>query len=191
MTILTILKYPDKRLHKVAKPVTQFDDNLKQLASDMVETMYAAPGIGLAATQVDRHLQLVVIDISETRNQLHVLVNPDIIWRSEEKILYQEGCLSVPTIYDEVERSAQIKLRACKLDGQMFELDADDLLAICIQHELDHLKGIVFVDYLSPLKRNRIKTKLSKLLKEEEREEAKAKGHNQRNRVVPSSNVAS
>lgn len=166
MTILTILRYPDRRLHTVAKPVIHFDDRLKQLIADMAETMYDAPGIGLAATQVNEHIQLVVMDISDTRNELRVFINPEITWRSEEKEIYDEGCLSVPGIYDAVERSAQVKVRAFDVDGKPFELSADGLLAVCVQHELDHLKGIVFVEYLSPLKRNRIKTRLLK----EERE---------------------
>jgi peptide deformylase len=166
MALLNILRYPDPRLHKVAKPVTVFDDRLKKLAADMAETMYEAPGVGLAATQIDVHEQLIVIDTSETRDALRVFINPEIIWASPEKQLYEEGCLSVPGIYDGVERPARVKVRALDLDGKAFELEADGLLAVCIQHEMDHLKGKVFVEYLSPLKRNRIKTKLVK----EERE---------------------
>lgn len=166
MSLLNILRYPDPRLHKVAKPVTVFDERLKKLAADMAETMYDAPGVGLAATQVDVHEQLVVIDTSETHDALRVFINPEIIWASEEKQVYDEGCLSVPGIYDGVERPARVKVRALDLDGKEFELEADGLLAVCIQHEMDHLKGKVFVEYLSPLKRNRIKTKLLK----EERE---------------------
>lgn len=173
MTILSILRYPDKRLHNVAKPVLHFDDNLKKLVADMAETMYEAPGIGLAATQVDRHIQVVVMDISDTRNELRVFINPDIFWRSEQKMVYDEGCLSVPGIYDAVERSAQIKLRAVDVDGKPFELSADGLLAVCVQHELDHLKGIVFVEHLSQLKRTRIKTRLLKEERELEREDKK------------------
>ncbi len=173
MSILTILRYPDKRLHKIAQPVTHFNDSLKKLVADMAETMYAAPGVGLAASQVNVHIQLVVIDITEARNDLLVLVNPEITWYSEEKINYSEGCLSVPGIYDEVERSARVKLRACDLHGKPFELDAKDLLAVCVQHELDHLKGIVFVEYLSALKRNRIKTRLLKEERELERQHKK------------------
>jgi len=166
MSLLNILRYPDPRLHKVAKPVTVFDARLKRLAADMAETMYDAPGVGLAATQVDVHEQLIVIDTSETHDALRVFINPVIVWVSEEKQLYDEGCLSVPGIYDGVERPARVKVRALDLDGKEFELEADGLLAVCIQHEMDHLKGKVFVEYLSPLKRNRIKTKLQK----EERE---------------------
>ncbi|HZW13688.1 MAG TPA: peptide deformylase [Noviherbaspirillum sp.] len=166
MSLLNILRYPDPRLHKVAKPVAIFDERLKKLVADMAETMYAAPGVGLAATQVDVHEQIVVIDTSDTHDSLQVFINPEIIWSSEEKLVYDEGCLSVPGIYDGVERPARVKVRALDVQGQPFELEADGLLAVCIQHEIDHLKGKVFVEYLSPLKRNRIKTKLLK----EERE---------------------
>lgn len=169
MSILNILRYPDPRLHKVAKPVTVFDDRLKQLIADMAETMYAAPGVGLAASQIDVHEQLVVIDVSETNDQLQVFINPEIIWASEEKKVYDEGCLSVPGIYDGVERPAEVKVKALDAQGQSFELQADGLLAVCIQHEMDHLKGKVFVEYLSPLKRNRIKTKMLKEEREEQR----------------------
>lgn len=170
MSILHILRYPDPRLHKVAKPVTVFDDKLKTLVANMAETMYDAPGVGLAATQVDVHEQIVVIDTSETGKELRVFINPEIIWSSEERKVYDEGCLSVPGIYDGVERPSEVKVRAFDADGKAFELHADGLLAVCIQHEIDHLKGKVFVEYLSPLKRNRIKTKLQK----EEREISKA-----------------
>jgi len=166
MSTLPILRYPDPRLHKVAKPVTVFDARLKKLVEDMAETMYAAPGIGLAATQVDVHERVIVIDTSEAQDQLQAYINPEILWASEEKQVYDEGCLSVPGIYDGVERPARVKVRAFDADGQAFEIDADGLLAVCIQHEMDHLQGKVFVEYLSPLKRNRIKTKLVK----EERE---------------------
>lgn len=162
MSILNILRYPDPRLHKIAKPVTVFDARLKQLAADMAETMYDAPGVGLAASQVDVHEQLVVIDTSEDNSHLQVFVNPEIIWESEERKVYDEGCLSVPGIYDGVERPAEVKVRALDLNGNPFELHADGLLAVCVQHEMDHLKGKVFVEYLSPLKRNRIKTKMLK-----------------------------
>jgi peptide deformylase len=166
MTILSILRYPDKRLHKIAQPVAVFDDRLKKLVTDMADTMYDAPGVGLAASQVDQHIQLVVIDVSDSQNELQVFINPEIIWVSEEKTVYDEGCLSVPGIYDGVERPSQVKVRALDVNGKPFELQADGLLAVCIQHEMDHLKGIVFVEYLSPLKRNRIKTRMLK----EERE---------------------
>jgi len=162
MAILNILRYPDPRLHKVAQPVTAFDARLEQLVADMAETMYDAPGVGLAASQVDVHEQLVVIDTSETKDALQVFINPEVLWTSEEREVYDEGCLSVPGIYDGVERPARVKVRALDVKGQPFELEADGLLAVCIQHEMDHLKGKVFVEYLSPLKRNRIKTKLLK-----------------------------
>jgi peptide deformylase len=175
MANLTILRYPDKRLNKIAKPVTVFDDNLKQLVADMAETMYTAPGVGLAASQVDEHIQLVVIDVSDAQNELQVFINPEITWASEEKTVYDEGCLSVPGIYDGVERPSRVKVRAQDVDGKPFELAAEGLLAVCIQHEMDHLKGIVFVEYLSPLKRNRIKTRMLK----EEREKSRNSGNGQ------------
>jgi len=162
MALLPILRYPDPRLHKVAKPVQVVDDRIRQLVQDMAETMYDAPGVGLAATQVDVHERVVVIDVSEEGNQLLVLINPEITWKSEETQVYEEGCLSVPGIYDEVQRSAQIHVRALNIDGQPFEFDAEGLLAVCVQHELDHLLGKVFVEYLSGLKQNRIKTRLRK-----------------------------
>jgi len=162
MSILNILRYPDPRLHKVAKPVELFDERIERLVADMAETMYDAPGIGLAATQVDVHEQVIVIDISETKDQLTVFINPEILWSSDEKQVYDEGCLSVPGVYDDVERPAKVKVRAQNAKGESFEVDADGLLAVCIQHEMDHLAGKVFVEYLSPLKRNRIKTKLQK-----------------------------
>jgi peptide deformylase len=166
MSLLNILRYPDPRLHKVAKPVAVFDAKLKRLVADMAETMYEAPGVGLAATQVDVHQQIIVIDTSEAHNDLRVFINPEILWASAEKQVYEEGCLSVPGIYDGVERPAQVKVRAFNEEGEPFEIEADGLLAVCIQHEMDHLNGKVFVEYLSPLKRNRIKTKMLK----EERE---------------------
>jgi peptide deformylase len=168
MSILNILRYPDPRLHKIAKSVTVFDEKLKKLAADMAETMYDAPGVGLAAPQVDVHEQLVVIDTSETNDNLLILINPEIIWSSPERKMYDEGCLSVPGVYDGVERAAEVKVRALDIDGKSFELHVDGLLAVCVQHEMDHLIGKVFVDYLSPLKRNRIKTKM---LKEERTEQ--------------------
>ena len=172
MSILNILRYPDPRLHKKAKPVTVFDERLKKLIADMAETMYDAPGVGLAASQVDVHEQLVVIDTSETNDQLQVFINPEIIWASEEKKVYDEGCLSVPGVYDGVERPAEVKVKALDADGKSFEIHADGLLAVCIQHEMDHLQGKVFVEYLSPLKRNRIKTKMIKEEREIARKEA-------------------
>lgn len=162
MPLLNILRYPDPRLHKVAKPVTFFDARLKKLIKDMADTMYEAPGVGLAASQVDVHEQLVVIDTSDTQDDLLVFINPEILWASSETKLYDEGCLSVPGIYDGVERPAQVKVRALDADGKPFEISADGLLAVCIQHEMDHLKGKVFVEYLSPLKRNRIRMKMLK-----------------------------
>lgn len=171
MSLLPILRYPDLRLHKVAKPVTVFNERLRKLAADMAETMYAAPGVGLAATQVDVHEQLIVIDVSESHDDLHVFINPEIIWASEGKQVYEEGCLSVPGIYDGVERPARVKVRALDLEGKQFEVEADGLFSVCIQHEMDHLKGKVFVEYLSPLKRNRIKAKLQKEEREIKREQ--------------------
>jgi len=173
MSILNILRYPDSRLHKIAKPVTTFDASLKQLVEDMAETMYDAPGVGLAASQVDVHKQLIVIDTSETRSDLKVFINPQIIRASEDKQVYEEGCLSVPGIYDGVMRHVEVTVKAFDVEGKPFELTADGLLAVCIQHEMDHLKGKVFVEYLSPLKRNRIKAKMLK----EERELNRDKKH--------------
>ncbi len=172
MSLLNILRYPDARLHKVAKPVTEFGDRLKTLVADMAETMYDAPGVGLAASQVDVHEQLIIIDTSDSKDDLKVFINPDITWASDEKLVYDEGCLSVPGIYDGVERHARVKVRALDLHGAPFELEADGLLAVCIQHEMDHLLGKVFVEYLSPLKRNRIKAKMVKEVRGLEREAA-------------------
>ena len=172
MTQLTILCYPDARLHTIAKPVAAVDARLKNLVTDMFETMYEAEGIGLAATQVNVHERLVVIDISESRDKPLVLINPEIIWASTETRVGDEGCLSVPGIYDGVERSTSIKVQALDLDGKLQTHEAEGMLAVCIQHEMDHLMGKVFVEYLSPLKRNRIKTKLIKQKKDEERESA-------------------
>ena len=169
MAILNILRYPDARLHKVAKPVTEFGERLHKLVADMAETMYDAPGVGLAATQVDVHERLVVIDISEERNQPLVLVNPEIVWASEDTQVGDEGCLSVPGIYDGVERSAAVKVKALDAEGQSRVIEADGMLAVCVQHEMDHLLGKVFVEYLSPLKRNRIRTKMLKARRETEK----------------------
>ena len=166
MAILPILCYPDPRLHKVAKPVAQVDERIQTLVKDMLETMYDAHGIGLAATQIDAHVRVVVIDVSEERNEPMTLINPEILWASEEKQLGEEGCLSVPGIYDGVERSTSVKVRALDENGKSREIEAEGMLAICIQHEMDHLMGKVFVEYLSPLKRNRIKTKLVKAQKQ-------------------------
>lgn len=173
MTQLTILRYPDPRLHTVAKPVGAVDARLRQLASDMFDTMYEAAGIGLAATQVDVHERLIVIDVSEDRDQPLVLINPEILWASPETRVGDEGCLSVPGIYDGVERSIAVKVQALDLDGKLQVHAAEGMLAVCIQHEMDHLMGKVFVEYLSPLKRNRIKTKMIKQKKDEERESAR------------------
>lgn len=170
MSLLNILRYPDARLHKIARPVTVFDARLKRLIADMAETMYEAPGVGLAASQVDVHEQLLVIDTSDMGKELRVFINPEILWASEEKQIYDEGCLSVPGVYDGVERPARIKVRALDADGKPFEVDAEGLLAVCIQHEMDHLKGKMFVEYLSPLKRNRIKAKMLKEERELKRE---------------------
>ncbi|MFC4275956.1 peptide deformylase [Achromobacter aloeverae] len=166
MALLNILRYPDPRLHKKAKPVAEVDERIRTLVRDMAETMYAAPGVGLAATQVDVHERVVTIDVSEEGNDLLVLINPEITWKSEERKRYEEGCLSVPEIYDEVERAARIRFKALDIDGKPYEKEADGLLAVCVQHELDHLEGKVFVEYLSFLKQNRIKTKLRKAERE-------------------------
>jgi peptide deformylase len=170
MALLNILRYPDQRLHTVAKPVAEVDARIHQLVDDMLETMYAAEGIGLAATQVDVHERLIVIDVSNSHDEPLVLINPEIFWRSEELMVAEEGCLSVPAIYDEVERHAQVKVRALGRDAQPFEMQASELLAVCVQHEMDHLVGKVFVEYLSTLKRSRIRTKLLKKQREERRE---------------------
>jgi len=167
MSLLNILCYPDPRLHKVAVPVTEFDDKLRKLVADMLETMYEAEGVGLAATQVNVHQCLVVMDTSEKRNQAIVLINPEITWYSEERVKGEEGCLSVPGIYDGVERAVAVRVKAADENGQVRELEAEGLMAVCVQHELDHLMGKVFVEYLSPLKRNRIKTKMLKAQKED------------------------
>ncbi|MES2757825.1 MAG: peptide deformylase [Pseudomonadota bacterium] len=172
MALLNILRYPDPRLHKVATPVTEFGDRLRTLVDDMAETMYDAPGVGLAASQVDVHEQVVLVDTSDTKDDLKVFINPQITWASDEKQVYDEGCLSVPGIYDGVERPCRVKVRALGLDGKPFELEADGLLAVCIQHEMDHLMGKVFVEYLSPLKRNRIKAKMVKEVRGLERDAA-------------------
>ncbi|MDP4591164.1 MAG: peptide deformylase [Burkholderiaceae bacterium] len=167
MAILNILNYPDKRLHKVAKPVAAVDARIQKLVSDMAETMYDAPGVGLAATQVDVHERVIVIDISEHSNDLVVLINPEIVWASENLQTYEEGCLSVPGVYDEVERAAEIKVKALNAMGEPFEFDAEGLLAVCVQHEMDHLNGKVFVEKLSMLKQMRIRTKFIKQQKRE------------------------
>jgi peptide deformylase len=164
MALLNILRYPDARLHKVAAPVTVFDVALKKLVADMAETMYAAPGIGLAATQVDIHKQVIVVDVSERRDSLVVLVNPEIVDAHGVSDI-EEGCLSVPGIYELVERAERVKVRAFDQNGNAFTLEAQGLLSVCIQHEMDHLKGKVFVEHLSPLKQQRIRAKLAKQLR--------------------------
>ncbi|SFI65169.1 peptide deformylase [Nitrosomonas sp. Nm34] len=161
MAILKILQYPDERLHKVAVPVSTITDEIHMLVQNMTETMYTAVGIGLAATQVNVHQRVIVIDVSETRDQLHVFINPEII-ASEGEFDYQEGCLSLPGIFEKVKRAENISVRAMNLNGDLFELDASGLLAICIQHEMDHLMGKVFIEYLSQLKQSRIRSKLRK-----------------------------
>jgi peptide deformylase len=169
MALLPILRYPDPRLHKVAQPVQVVDDRIRQLVRDMAETMYAAPGVGLAATQVDVHERVIVIDVSEEGNDLRVLINPEILSASDELQVYEEGCLSVPGVYDEVKRAARIRVRAQNEKGETCEFDAEGLLAVCVQHEMDHLQGKVFVEYLSVLKQNRIKTRLRKQERELQR----------------------
>jgi peptide deformylase len=176
MSPLVILRYPDPRLHTVAKPVAAVDERIRELAARMFDTMYEAKGIGLAATQVNVHERLIVIDASEERNQPMVLINPEITWFSPDKRQGEEGCLSVPGIYDGVERSTAVTVQALDLEGQLRTHQAEGLLAVCIQHEMDHLMGKVFVEYLSPLKRNRIKTKMVKLQREDERYAALSQG---------------
>jgi peptide deformylase len=161
MALLPILRYPDPRLHKKAVPVLRVDETVRKLIADMAETMYEAPGIGLAATQVDEHKRVVVIDVSEDKSKLLALVNPEILERSGEQVC-EEGCLSVPGIYDKVTRSERVRVRALDAQGEPFELEAEGLLAVCIQHEIDHLDGKVFVEHLSQLKQSRIKAKLAK-----------------------------
>lgn len=161
MAILKILQYPDERLHRVAASVSEVTDEICILVQDMAETMYAAAGIGLAATQVDVHQRIVVIDVSDTRDRLHVFINPEIVATSGQSD-YQEGCLSVPGIFEKVKRAESVSVRAMGLDGNLFKLDADGLFAVCIQHEMDHLMGKVFIEYLSQLKQSRIRSKLKK-----------------------------
>ena len=161
MALLPILEYPDARLKRIASPVTEFTPAIKKLGNDMAETMYAAPGIGLAATQVDVHKRVIVIDVSQDKSDLKVFINPEII-EADGEIVGEEGCLSVPQYYDNVRRAAHVKVRAQDASGTPFELEATELLAVCIQHEMDHLKGIVFVDHLSQLKQMRVKSKMIK-----------------------------
>lgn len=169
MALLSILCYPDPRLHKVAKPVRAVDARIKTLVEDMLQTMYEAQGVGLAATQIDVHERLIVMDVSEERNQPLVLINPELVWASAERQVSDEGCLSVPGIYDGVERAAAVKVRALDVQGESRTMEAEGMLAVCIQHEMDHLMGKVFVEYLSPLKRNRIRTKMLKARREAEK----------------------
>jgi peptide deformylase len=166
MAVLSILHYPDQRLHTIAKPVAAVDARIVQIVADMGETMYEAQGIGLAATQVDIHERIIVIDVSEDRNELMIFINPELTWASPEKKFWREGCLSVPEFFDEVERPERITIKALNQAGKPFELEADGLLAVCLQHEMDHLQGKVFVEYLSPLKQSRIALKLKKRAKE-------------------------
>lgn len=168
MALLPILRFPDPRLHTVAREVTEVDERIRRLVDDMLDTMYDADGVGLAATQVDVHERVIVMDTSDSRDQPRVLINPEILKRSEELRFADEGCLSVPAIYDRVERHARVTVRALGRDGQPSEFEADGLTAVCVQHEMDHLIGKVFVEYLSPLKRERIKTKMLKKTRDEQ-----------------------
>jgi len=174
VALLNIIEYPDPRLRTVARPVTRFDDTLQQFVDDLARTMYAAPGVGLAATQVDVHERVLVIDVSETKDQLHVLINPEIVWTSDEQVECEEGCLSVPGVYDAVTRPARVRVRAQKADGKSYEMDCEGLLAVCVQHEMDHLVGKVFVEYLSPLKRDRVRAKMQKRAREEQQDRQRA-----------------
>ena len=166
MGLLNILHYPDPRLHQVAKPVKVVDDSIRELVQDMAQTMYEAPGIGLAATQVNVHKRVVVIDVSEEKNELMVLINPEIVYAGQDKKIYEEGCLSVPGVYDDVERPATVTVKALDLNGEAFELQAEGILAVCVQHEIDHLNGKVFVQHLSLLKQSRLKAKIRKAERE-------------------------
>ena len=170
MAKLEILRYPDPRLHKIARPVAQVDDRIRALVDDMHETMLAAEGVGLAATQVDVHERVIVIDTSPARDNLLVLINPEIVARGEDMVISEEGCLSVPETYERVKRHAQVTVRALDRDGRSRDIETDGLLAVCVQHEMDHLQGTVFVQYLSMLKRTRIKAKLLKQARESLRE---------------------
>ena len=169
MALLPVLRYPDPRLHTIARPVMAVDARIRQLVGDMLETMYQAEGIGLAATQVDVHERVIVIDVSDTRNEPRVLINPELVSVSDELIFNDEGCLSVPAIYDKVQRHARVTVKALDRDGQAYQFEAEGLLAVCVQHEMDHLVGTVFVEYLSPLKRDRIRSKMLKKSREESR----------------------
>ena len=162
MTVRDILHFPDRRLHQVAKPVAVVDDRIRQLVADMAETMYSAPGIGLAATQIDVHERVIVIDVSEERDELRVFINPQILDSSSDSKVFEEGCLSVPGFYAEVERPDRVRVKALDEHGREFTIDADGLLSVCIQHEIDHLNGRVFVEYLSRLKQTRLRARLAK-----------------------------
>ena len=166
MAVRPILRFPDERLQTVARRVEHFDDTLRELVADMADTMYRAPGVGLAATQIDVHLRVIVIDVSETHDRLQVFINPEIIGEDGERRISEEGCLSVPGIYEEVERPERVRVRAFDEHGKPFTVNADGLLAVCLQHEIDHLNGRVFVQYLSRLKQNRIRTRLLKQVRE-------------------------
>lgn len=175
MALLPILSFPDPRLRTKAKPVEQVNDEIRQLVNDMLETMYAAPGIGLAASQVDRHIQLIVMDLSEEKNEPRVFINPSVTPLTEELQPYEEGCLSVPQVFDKVERPARVRIEFLDLEGKQQSINAEGLLAVCIQHEMDHLDGKLFVDYLSPLKRQRIREKISKSERQKEKEKLKVR----------------
>lgn len=171
MALLPILRYPDPRLHTVAAPVAVVDDEVRRLVDDMFETMYAADGLGLAATQVNVHRRVIVLDISEERNQPQVLINPELLAVSEDMRVGNEGCLSVPAVFDDVQRHARVTVRALDRQGQLWTMEVEGLAAVCVQHEMDHLAGKVFVEYLSPLKRERIKTKMLKKTREEQKDQ--------------------
>jgi peptide deformylase len=169
MARLTILRYPDPRLHTVARPVAVVDERIRRLVDDMLETMYGNDGVGLAATQVDVHERVIVMDTSEQHDKPLVLINPEIVKRSDEMAVAEEGCLSVPQVYDKVERHARVTVRALDREGAAFDFEAEGLSAVCVQHEMDHLLGKVFVEYLSTLKRDRIRTKMLKKMRDEQR----------------------
>jgi peptide deformylase len=168
MALLNILRFPDPRLHTVARPVAQVDDRIRSLIDSMLETMYAAEGVGLAATQVDVHERVIVLDTSDSRDRPRVFINPELVVVSQEMAIHEEGCLSVPAVFDKVERHARVTVRALGRDGQPFELEAEGLESVCVQHEMDHLVGKVFVEYLSALKRDRIRTKMLKKMRDEQ-----------------------
>jgi len=166
MSQLQILRYPDPRLYTVAAPVAEVTDEIRSLADEMIQIMYASDGVGLAATQVDRHIRLIVMDTSETHDQPRVLINPELVESSDDWVLGEEGCLSVPQVYEKVERHARVRVKALDRDGKPYEFDAEGLTAVCVQHEMDHLMGKVFVDYLSPLKRDLTRRKIKKRIKQ-------------------------